>query len=470
MRPPPDYLAQARQALDAALDGPSLARLEALYLSCAGVNTDTRSLKEGQLFVALRGPSFDGNAFGAQALAAGACAVVMDDATAAAALPTERVVLVSDALRALQALARHHRRRLAVPVIGLTGSNGKTTTKELLRAALASRHHVWATPGNRNNHIGLPLTLLEAHEAHQVLLLEMGDNHPGEIAELCAIAEPTHGLITNVGLDHLGGYASLAENAATKLELFDYLRHHGGEAYVNAADPALAAYARRHPMVATSFGTAAADLWADAIEHHIEGLRFRLHWRGWAQPERIEVPLYGRYNIENLLAAALVALAFEVGVDQLRAAFASYQPRNNRSQIVRAGRQTFILDAYNANPSSMQAALEDFIALDAPGPRAVVLGDMLELGPHSADEHHKLGELLRQAGSMRIVLVGPEMQAAREALPAQADVHHFADRAAAAGAIAELLADRAVVLVKGSRGLALEKLVAPMLDQAAGGH
>lgn len=452
----------ARPVQQAFVDPLGPEQLEALYgayLRSAGVSTDTRSLVAGQVFVALKGPSFDGNQYAEKALAAGASLLVLDDAGVAQGLPTAQVMLVADGLSALQQLAKHHRRHLACPVIGLTGSNGKTTTKELLRAALSSQFNTWATPGNLNNHIGLPLTLLKANETHQLIVLEMGDNHAGEIHELCVIAEPTHGLITNIGLDHIAGYASQAENIATKLELFDWVGQHDGEAYVNLADPAISAYARRHALVTTSFGTASGDLWADHIEASLAGLSLRLHWRQWDQPLSLQLPLYGRYNVENVLAAAAVALSFGISAEGLREGFASYVPSNNRSQVVKRGELTIVMDAYNANPSSMQAAIEDFVSLSLPG-SAVLLGDMLELGDEAADEHRKVGEQLRDArNGLRILLVGPLMQSAAEALPSDADVHYFASADAARQAVPELLNGRSALLVKGSRGMALERLV-----------
>lgn len=431
-----------------------LAALYAHYLAAHGhVSTDSRQPQPGTLFFALNGPSFRGADFAPAALAKGARLAVVDDA-ALAARDAGRYFFAPDALGALQALAAHHRRQFAGPVLAVSGSNGKTTTKELLTAVLARKFRVLATLGNLNNHIGVPLTLLRLRlDEHDFAVVEMGANHRGEIAAYCQWAAPTHGLLTNIGKAHLEGFGGAEGVALGKGELFDYLQKTDGLAFVNTLDAQVAARASIVPRRRTYPGP--ADDYPAALLAADPAVALRL---GPAGPD-VAAHITGGYNFPNLAAAAAVGRFFGVPVDDVAAALAAYNPQNNRSQLLRTARgNELILDAYNANPSSMAAALRSFAQRPAAGQgKVVVLGDMFELGPEAAAEHRALGELVASLGLPTVVLVGPEMAQAKAALGAGA--HHFATKAEAAAWLAAHPLTGRQVLVKGSRGMALETLV-----------
>ena len=422
------------------------------------VSTDSRSLPAGALFVALNGDKFRGADFAADALARGASHAVVDSAELAATDPA-RYTLVTEPLLALQALAHHHRQQFRGPVVGLTGSNGKTTTKELLASVLAKKFKVLATVGNLNNHIGVPLTLLRLDPAaHELAIVEMGANHPREIAELAAIAQPTHGLITNVGKAHLEGFGGTLDHVArAKAELFAYLAETNGTAFVNTADTRLAPWAAQLPQVVTYPGpdsTALARLRAaDPFVTLVLG----------ADPEPLPTQLSGAYNFENLAAAAAVGQYFGVPAADIRAALAGYAPANNRSQLVErpeTGNQ-LTLDAYNANPTSMAAALRHFATLPARTadgeklPKLVVLGDMRELGHVSEMEHMRLGELLADLAFDDVLLVGTEMAAAAQGHP---EFHYFPSKTELRQWLSENPPRHHRILLKGSRSMGLESM------------
>ncbi|WP_035562523.1 UDP-N-acetylmuramoyl-tripeptide--D-alanyl-D-alanine ligase [Hymenobacter sp. IS2118] len=422
------------------------------YLAADGlVSTDSRQPQPGTLFFALNGPSFRGAEFAPQALANGARHAVVDDAALAATDPT-RYTYAPDPLAALQALAQHHRQQFDIPVLAITGSNGKTTTKELLTAVLAQKFRVLATIGNLNNHIGVPLTLLRLRAGeHDFAVIEMGANHRGEIAAYCPWARPSHGLITNIGKAHLEGFGGAEGVALGKGELFDYLARTGGTAFVNTLDPKLPGLAAAVPTRLTYPGP--ADAYPATLLAADPALALRL-----ADGTDVAVQLTGDYNFPNLAAAAAVGLHFGISPDRVAAALAQYNPQNNRSQLLRTAHNDLLLDAYNANPSSMAAALRSFAARPAaPGQsKLVILGDMFELGDESAAEHRQLGQLLTELNLPAVLLIGPEMaQAASESSKAQ----HFLTKAAAAEWLKQHPLRGQQVLVKGSRGMALETLV-----------
>jgi UDP-N-acetylmuramoyl-tripeptide--D-alanyl-D-alanine ligase len=435
------------------------------YLAAQGqVSTDSRQPQPGTLFFALNGPSFRGADFAAGALAQGARHAVVDDPALAAHDPAH-YTYAPDPLAALQALAREHRRRFRGPVLAVTGSNGKTTTKELLTVVLAQKYSVLATIGNLNNHIGVPLTLLRLRpEEHEIAIIEMGANHQGEIADYCQWAEPTHGLITNIGKAHLEGFGGEAGIARGKGELFDYLARHGGTLFVNTLDaktPAVATAAvAAHtagpaPVLATYPGP--ADAYAATFLRADPALHLRL-WDG----TEVAAQLTGDYNFPNLAAAAAVGAFFDVPAARVAAALAGYNPQNNRSQLVRTARgNDLILDAYNANPSSMAAALRSFAhrPVAAGQGRLAILGDMFELGESAEAEHRALGELLAELKLDKVLLIGPLMEAAAAAQPA---AHYFVDKSAAAVWLAGHPVASQLVLLKGSRGMGLETLL-PLL-------
>ncbi|HEY0978212.1 MAG TPA: UDP-N-acetylmuramoyl-tripeptide--D-alanyl-D-alanine ligase [Flavobacteriales bacterium] len=413
-----------------------------------GISTDTRSLPPGCLFFALKGPNFDANAFAAQALEHGAGAVVVDDASV---VKDDRYLLVPDTLRALQELARHHRRMFDIPVLAITGTNGKTTTKELVHAVLSADRSTLSTQGNLNNHIGVPLTLLRLGSEHRIAVIEMGANKPGDIAELCAIAEPTHGLITNVGRAHLEGFGDFQGVLRTKTELYDHLRRHRGQVFVNADDALL--MARSHGIARTTYGmNSTSDLRGNATG---DGpfLAFIFGTASMA-PRTVTSRLVGDYNLPNALAAACIGHHFGVPDTIIAQAIAGYAPGNNRSQFNDTGRNHLVLDAYNANPSSMHAALLNFQSMQAARPKLVILGDMLELGGTSEEEHRSIVDQIEQLG-LDAILVGPIFQST----PGASAAKRFGDAKTALSALEAERPEGKLILVKGSRGIRLETLV-----------
>lgn len=397
------------------------------------VSTDSRRVTAGSMFFALRGGSFDGNRFAADALAKGAALAVVDDPAVIPADGSHLYILVDDVLSALQAMAAYHRRQLAIPILAITGSNGKTTTKELLSRVLAGRFRISVTQGNLNNHIGVPLTLLAMDAQTQFGIVEMGANAPGEIASLCGIAQPEYGLITNIGRAHLEGFGGVEGVVRAKGELYDWLSAHGGLAFYRADDPTLTSMISSHGTLrAMAYQSSDGDL-----------------------PSRLE----GDYNRENIAAAVAVGRHFGVPDAEIAAAVAGYTPDNNRSQRVETDRNTLILDCYNANPSSMAAALENFAVESVPGrSKAVILGDMLELGAWSDEEHRRVLGLLAGMELAEIFLVGTHFPAAAsevKGLP----VKSFPDREALSSWLAQNPLSNRFILLKGSRGIGLEKVV-----------
>ena len=408
-------------------------RLYDLFGECTGVTTDSRNVGEGTLFVALRGASFDGNKFVCAALDAGAKYAIADSDEPAAERPdlAERILRVDDSLVALQELAREHRRRLALPIIGIVGSNGKTTTKELVSRVLAERFEVYATRGNLNNHIGVPLTLLSMTRDTEFGVVEMGASACKEIELLASIAEPNYGIITNIGRAHLEGFGGEEGVRRGKGELFDFLAENGGHAFIPQEDATLVSMAaERENLVAEYYSRAIAD----------------------GVPSNLE----GEYNRANIAAAIAVGRYFDIPQERIADAIASYTPDNNRSQKVATKRNTLIVDCYNANPSSMAVAIENMRNEEAVD-KLLILGDMLELGEWSHTEHcHTLESALSIEGA-EIFTVGAHFRKAAETL--MADVKCF-DNTAALGEYLTLntLAGR-TILLKGSRGIALEKII-----------
>lgn len=397
------------------------------------ISTDTRRIEPGSIFFALHGATFDGNRFVREALEKGAAWAVADDPSAAG----ERVVLVGDTLQALQALAREHRRALGIPIFAVAGSNGKTTTKELVSRVLAERFDLCATRGNLNNHIGVPLTLLSMTDRTEFGVVEMGASACGEIALLASIAEPNYGLLTNIGRCHLEAFGGPEGVRRGKGELFDFLAANGGRAFVRAEDEVLRAMAAERPTLAVeSYPTA----WAEGVESLLEG----------------------DYNRFNIAAAVAVGRYFDIPDERIRHAIAGYAPDNNRSQRIETARNTLIVDCYNANPTSMRASVGDFLArpLGTRARRVLILGDMLELGEWSLDEHAAVVRLAAQDPGAELLLVGGEFAracAAPGALPPNAAL--YASRDELAGRLERMPVENALVLMKGSHGIGLEKMV-----------
>ena len=441
----------------------SITELHRLFRASSGICTDTRKPLPGGIFLALSGPRFNANAFAAQALEKGCAYAVVDDPAVAT---DERFLVVPDTLKALQELARHHRRTFAFPVIGITGTNGKTTTKELLHAVLETERATLATEGNLNNHIGVPLTLLKLKPEHRIAIIEMGASKRGDIAELCAIAEPTHGLITNIGKAHLEGFGSVEGVVATKTELYAWLREHGGTVFVNGDDPLLLEKSEGIAKRIT-YGTGEANkLHGDFIDGPPPYLNFYFNVPspagvrtvpGFPNGWHCETKLVGTYNLPNALAAVAVGKYFGIPDDFITDAICSYEPANSRSQFKDTGRNQLILDAYNANPTSMAAALTNFEHLKTERPRLAILGDMLELGAVSQAEHKGIIELCKKLG-LEALFVGKEFMRAATGT----DVRWFATAADALRTLQTNPPMGRLILVKGSRGVKLEEVLAAL--------
>lgn len=421
----------------------TISELHDLFLHHRNLTTDSRNCPKGSLFFALKGDKFDGNRFAAAALKTGAAYAVIDNPDYAIA---GRTILVDNVLESLQQLARHHRKSLDIPVIGITGTNGKTTTKELLAAVLSTKFNVLYTEGNLNNSIGVPLTLLRLTYEHEIAVVEMGASHPGDIAELVRIACPNYGLITNVGKAHLEGFGSFENVVKTKGELYDYLRKTNGKIFINSGNPHLLSLAKGIEQV--TYGPEGAFASGRRVAGDTPFLRFE--WKQQGKIHTVDTRLIGGYNLENVLAAVAVGRYFKIPSERISRAIAAYQPTNNRSQLVETSRNTLIVDAYNANPGSMKAALENFAG--APGsPKAVILGEMRELGPASDEEHAAIVALLDACRFDRVFLCGEQFARTAGAY------HPFGttDELVEALKTASLTGYR--ILIKGSRGMQLEK-------------
>lgn len=367
--------------------------LYALFQKYPSVTTDSRVVKEGSIFFALKGENFDGNDYAAAALEAGAAVAVVDNPAVAV---SDNYFPVDDTLTALQQLAALHRRKLGLTILSITGSNGKTTTKELAGRILAKKYHVAVTEGNLNNHIGVPLTLLRMDRQTRIGIVEMGANHRGEIARLCEIAQPDYGLITNIGQAHLEGFGGPEGVKAGKGELFDYLSEHGSTAIYCADDEILREMIAAHP------GLRAVPYSAALLAPGTSGGYVIVSTLNMT----INTQLIGDYNLRNIAAAMAIGRLFHVEMQEMAAAIESYIPENNRSQRYDTPYNQLILDAYNANPTSMQAALDYFLKQECSLPKAVILGDMLELGVYSDAEHRLILERLQTAGIPEVYLVG----------------------------------------------------------------
>lgn len=425
-----------------------------LYLSHPTVTTDSRDCPPGSIFFALRGGNFDGNAYASKAIAAG-CAYAVVDRPEFAPKGDARYIAVGDALQTMQDLARLHRETLGqrgLKVIQITGTNGKTTTKELVSAVLARKYSVLHTEGNLNNHIGVPKTLLRLTAAHEVAVVETGANHRGEIAQLTSIVHPDYGIVTNVGRAHLEGFGSFEGVVRTKAELYDYLRTKPGAAtFLNNDSDILRKVARG--ITAYRYGTTPAE--GLTAEGRLAGcdpyVSFEWRGEGEAQWHSVATKLIGGYNIANLLAAVSVGIKFGVDAEDICAALEEYTPSNNRSQLRQTAANTLIIDAYNANPTSMHAALDNFASLRAAN-KMVILGEMRELGPESADYHQRLLDFLARAGFARVWLIGANF----ESLRPQFTTFHTVD-----DAIAELREHPLrgyTILIKGSNSNKLYRL------------
>ena len=420
----------------------SISKLYDIFLHSAGVNTDTRTIRENQLFVALKGENFDGNAFALQALEQGACYAVVSDTVEA---DDSRLIKVPDTLAALQALGAYHRQQLAIPVIGLTGTNGKTTTKELIRSVLAAKYRVVATEGNLNNDIGVPLSVLKIGEDAQIAIIEMGASHPEDLKPLLAVSQPTHGLITNVGKAHLEGFGSYDGVKHAKGLLYDYLKAHDGIVFANGDDAVLQEMLWERELTCIAYGMKDVTVLPSSSGHPFLRMEF---------PDcLLETHLVGAYNAANILAALKIGWFFGFPRKDAMEAIASYVPSNNRSQLVKTQKNTLIVDAYNANPSSMAVALDNLALVE--GRRVALLGAMRELGAESEEEHRKVVARLK---GTEAYLVGEEFIRAA----AGSGIRAFATSDELAAYLQENPLQDCVVLVKGSRSTRMEKVIASL--------
>lgn len=424
----------------------NIEQLYSIYQQHRSVQTDTRKLKANDIFFALKGGNFNGNEFAAKALEMGAAYAVVDEA-AYFTVP-EKMMLVDDAQEALQQLALKHRQQLNIPFLAITGTNGKTTTKELINAALSAGLKTYATIGNLNNHIGVPLTILSIQPDVEIAVIEMGANHQLEIAGYCKIALPTHGIITNIGKAHLEGFGSEEGVKKAKGELYDFLRANNGTVFVCNDYGYLTEMAKGIPHIIT-YGSAHADYTGEAIA---DTAFLAVQVNGNSQVGFIQTQLVGAYNFPNVMAAVAVATHFGVPEKDIAPAIASYIPSNNRSQVIQQGSNTIIMDAYNANPSSMKAAIENFAGIQA-DKKILLLGAMMELGTDSIKEHQDLVTLLERTHWDAVVLVGGDFKKVTHP-------YIFLENSAEAGKwLQQQQFQHAHILIKGSRSTGMEKVV-----------
>lgn len=414
------------------------------FLACKTVCTDTRKIIQGSIFFALKGPTFNANTFADEALLKGAAYVVIDDSAFAKG---DKYLLVDDVLQSLQKLAAHHRKQIKVPVIGLTGSNGKTTSKELLNAVLQKKYRTFATKGNLNNHIGVPLSVLSIDDSIEIAVIEMGANHVGEIADLSAIANPTHGFITNIGKAHTGMFGGFENVIRAKSELYQHLVSNHGQVFINSQNPILKNMAKR--FQSPLYYPAVGDYYHAEFLSADPFVKFKAE-----SNEVVETQIVGAYNFENIAAALCIGKFFGVDAKQATAAVAEYKPENMRSQVVKKGTNTIILDAYNANPSSMIAAIENLASMKA-AEKVLILGDMFEL-EEPEKEHRAIGKLIKEKNIKHVYLVGTFFKSALEELP---DAHYFETKQPLIDELKNRPIQEATVLIKASRGIGLESVL-----------
>lgn len=421
------------------------------FTECNGLTTDSRHCPEGSMFLALKGETFNGNTFAAQSLAQG-CRYAVVDEPQYASPENPRIILVDNCLETLQKLANYHRRRLGTRMIGVTGTNGKTTTKELIATVLGEKFKVLYTQGNFNNHIGVPLTLLRLKPEHEMAVIEMGANHPGEIKTLVHIAEPDYGIITNVGKAHLEGFGSFEGVIRTKGELYDFLREKGNATiFIQNENPYLNKIAVG--LTCVRYGqTPGLDVTGKVVACS-PFLHFT--WTAEGVSHEVQTHLIGAYNLDNALAAVAIGRYFGVEDTQICHALSSYVPQNNRSQLVHTASNTLIVDAYNANPTSMMAALENFRQMEA-AHKVAILGDMKELGEGSHEEHQKVVDFLKECGFERVMLVGPEFGGT------SSPFEHYKDVKEVEALLAAHPLQGCCVLVKGSNSMKLSELPASL--------
>ena len=405
------------------------------------ISTDSRTLKPGDIFWALKGDNFDGNEFVTQALDDGASFVVSENSD----MPMDKGVFAPDALAALQEFAKMHRDNLQIPIIAITGSNGKTTTKELARTVLAKKFKVLASPSSFNNHVGVPLTMLSIKQEHEIAVIEMGDNHEGEIKMLCAVAQPTHGLITNIGRDHIGEAGGMEANVRAKLELYEYFKNSGGVNFLNGNDEQL--FSNSRELENSEYVPGEIVNSEDLLVLKIDN-------------KEIKTKFVGEYNLSNFQAAFTVGKYFEVLAEDIVSALENYEPTNNRSQKIATEKNIIIMDAYNANPDSMKLALENFAkmksdpstSLRASKKKIVILGDMFEMGAFAGEVHAEIMALAKSLNCDEIYFAGKEFKKLE-------GENTFETTDNLIRHLKQNKIENSLVLIKGSRGMALEKIL-----------
>lgn len=413
--------------------------------------TDTRKVENGALFFALKGANFNANEFAAKAIELGCSKAIVDDESYANG---SHIYFVKDVLKTLQDLANYHRQHFNIPVLGITGSNGKTTNKELIHAVLSMKYNTLATLGNLNNHIGVPLTLLRMNASHEFAIIEMGANHQGEIAELCDIAEPDFGLITNIGKAHLEGFGGIEGVKKGKSELYKYLRSTGHKAFVNGDDETLYSLAFENDKITYGVKKLYDVIGKDCSDDEHVSFKFTTRYgdKDWNKIKLIRTQIIGAYNFINCLTAVCVGNYFKVENEAIKTALENYLPNMNRSQLIKTSRNIVILDAYNANPNSMKAAIDNFANFPAET-KLVLLGDMFELGEYSKEEHQKLVDLLKVHQFKNVLLVGKEFCALNEP-----EFRSFLTTEECKDYVQLLKLKANTVLIKGSRGMKMEIL------------
>ena len=422
----------------------SIIDLYDLFIHNPQITTDSRNCPKGSIFFALKGDKFDGNQYAGKALASGCVYAVIDNPDYYIG---ERTILVDNVLKTLQQLAHHHRKVLGLPIIGITGTNGKTTTKELLAAVLSTKFNLLYTEGNFNNHIGVPLTLLRLTHDHEMAVIEMGASHPGDIKELVDIVHPNYGIITNVGRAHLEGFGSFEGVIRTKGELYDYIRRSKGKIFIKKENEYLQSIAKGIEQITYGNGD---DAFASGQVVSCDPF-FVFNWKQQGKLHTVETHMIGSYNLDNVLAAVAVGRFFKIPAERISRAIAAYEPTNNRSQFKKTDNNELIIDAYNANPSSMKVALDNFITMPVQ-PKAIILGDMRELGPTSDELHAEVVEQIKKGQFDKVFLCGEHFsKVGKEFSP-------FATTEAMVEELRKQPLKGYHILIKGSHSMGLEKL------------
>lgn len=423
----------------------SIIDLYDLFIHNPQITTDSRNCPKGSIFFALKGDKFDGNQYAGKALASGCVYAVIDNPDYYIG---KRTILVDNVLKTLQQLAHHHRKVLGLPIIGITGTNGKTTTKELLAAVLSTKFNLLYTEGNFNNHIGVPLTLLRLTHDHEMAVIEMGASHPGDIKELVDIVHPNYGIITNVGRAHLEGFGSFEGVIRTKGELYDYIRRSKGKIFIKKENEYLQSIAKGIEQITYGNGD---DAFASGQVVSCDPFLV-FNWKQQGKLHTVETHMIGSYNLDNVLAAVAVGRFFKIPAERISRAIAAYEPTNNRSQFKKTDNNELIIDAYNANPSSMKVALDNFITMPVQ-PKAIILGDMRELGPTSDELHAEVVEQIKKGQFDKVFLCGKHFsKVGKEFSP-------FATTEAMTEELRRQPLKGYHILIKGSHSMGLEKLV-----------